>query len=129
MVSILELKDCFIPINIGMSSSGSFLSFLATSNHPDILKVKGERRSSLTVSDPSIIDKCKEIEESVLNQILEVLLREPKANHFWYSYPENGCKFYYSLPNHAVVPSDSLQVDKEKIKIFLRNWKLEKIGI
>ena len=128
-MNILELKDCFIPTNIGMSSSGSFLRFLATSNHPDILKVKEEKRNSLTVSDPSIINKCKEIEESVLYQILEALLREPESDHYWYSYPENGSKFYYSLPHHDVVPSDSLRVDKEKIKIFLRNWKLEKIGI
>lgn len=125
-MTILDLKECFHSNNVGGSSTGAFLKFLANSNHPEIVKAKEQKKS---ISGTPVLDKCKEIEESVLNQILEALLIEPEADYFWYGYPEYGSKFSYSLPHHDVVPSGALRVDKQKIKSFLRNWKLEHLGI
>ena len=123
-MTILDLKDCFHSER--NSSQGAFLKFLANSNHPEIVKTKEQKKH---ISGTPVLDKCKEIQESVLNQILETLLIEPEADYFWYRYPEHGSKFSYSLPHHDVVPSGALRVDKEKIKSFLRNWKLENLGI
>lgn len=135
-MTILDLKECFRTDNLG-GSSGAFLKFLSQSNHPEIVKAKEQKKSDIyftgdigsVISGTPVLDKCKEIQESVLNQILEALLIEPEADYFWYGYPEHGSKFSYSLPHHDVVPSGALRVDKEKIKSFLRNWKLEKLGI
>ena len=136
-MTILDLKECFHSNNVGGSSQGAFLKFLSQSNHPEIVKAKEQKKADTyftgdigsAISETPILDKCREIQESVLNQILEALLREPEADYFWYGYPEHGSKFHYSLPHHDTVPSDALRVDKEKIKSFLRNWKLEKLGV
>jgi hypothetical protein len=113
-MTILDLKECFRE----GSRWTDFLSWLAQSNHPKI-------RSSYAF-EPSELNKV--VEES-LSEILDILLREPLADYFWYRYPEYGGELLYSLPHHDTVPADALRVDKEKIKSFLRNWKLEKLGI
>lgn len=123
-MTLLDLKDCFHSER--NSSQGAFLKFLANSNHPEIVKAKEQKKQ---ISGTPVFDKCKEIQESVLNQILEVILIEPEADYFWYGYPEHGSNFSYSLPHHDTVPSDALRVDKKKIKVFLRDYKLEKLGI
>jgi hypothetical protein len=64
------------------------------------------------------------IENESLKEILDILLREPLADYFWYT--EKG-GLVYSLPHNNAVPSESLRVDKEKIKIFLRDTKIESI--
>ena len=66
-------------------------------------------------------------EKESLREILDILLREPLADYFWYTYSEHGGKLCYSLPHSDVVPSDSLRVDKEKIKVFLRDIKIQTI--
>ena len=132
-MTILDLKECFRTDNAG-GSSVAFLKFLAQSNHPEIVKAKEQKKADIyfsgnigsAISGTPVLDKCKEIQESVLNQILETLLIEPEADYFWYRY---GGELLYSLPHHDVVPGDALRVNKEKIKSFLRNWKLEKLGI
>jgi hypothetical protein len=69
----------------------------------------------------------KDIEDS-LNEIFNILLREPKANHFWYNY--KGELTYIVLKTiPQAVPVDSLRIDEDKIKIVLRNIKLESLGI
>lgn len=67
------------------------------------------------------------IEKESLQEILDILIREPLADYFWYGYPEHGGELSYSLPHHDVVPGDALRVDKDKIKIFLRDYKINKI--
>jgi len=69
------------------------------------------------------IDK---IAEDSLQEILDILLREPLADYFWYGYPEYGGRLTYALPSSVPgpVPGDALRVDKEKIKIFLRDYKI-----
>jgi hypothetical protein len=70
----------------------------------------------------------QEIVNESLSEILDILLREPDADYFWYGYPENGPgKLTYSTPDHDVVPGDALRVDREKIKIFLRDIKINQI--
>ena len=102
----MELKDCF---------KEDFLTWLSKSNNPKI---------SPYIRHQS---KLNRVAEESLGDILNILLREPLADYFWYGYPEHGGKLSYSLPHHDVVPGDALRVDKEKIKIFLRDYKLQQI--
>ena len=100
----MELKDCF---------REDFSIWLNNSNHPKIKPY---------ITHQSKLNKV--VEES-LSEILDILLREPQADYFWYGYPENGGKLSYSLPHHDVVPANALRVDKEKMKVFLRDIKIE----
>jgi len=100
----MELKDCF---------REDFSIWLNNSNHPKIKPY---------ITHQSKLNKV--VEES-LQEILDILLREPKADYFWYTYRENGGALTYSLPHHDVVPGGALRVDKEKIKVFLRDIKIE----
>ena len=102
----MKLKDCF---------REDFSIWLNNSNHPKIKPY---------ITHQSKLNKV--VEES-LQEILDILIREPLADYFWYGYQEHGGKLSYSLPHHDVVPGDSLRVDKEKIKVFLRDIKLETI--
>ncbi len=104
----MNLIDCF---------QEDFIDWLSKSNNPKI---------------PPYIrhqSKLNRIAEESLRDILDILLREPQADYFWYRYPEYGGELLYSLPHHEVVPGDALRLDKEKIKVFLRNYKLEKLGV
>ena len=102
----MELKDCF---------KEDFLTWLSKSNCP---KVPPYIRHQ---------SKLNRVAEESLGDILNILLREPLADYFWYGWPENGGDLLYSLPHHDVVPGDALRVDREKIKIFLRDYKLDMI--
>ena len=64
---------------------------------------------------------------SCLEEILDVLIKNPEADYFWYTYQEHGGKLTWSEPHHHVVPSDSLRVDKQKIKVLLRDIKINQI--
>lgn len=63
-------------------------------------------------------------EKESLQEILDILLREPLADYFWYT---SGSRLIYSLPKDEVVPVGALIVDSNKIKAFLRNYKIESI--
>jgi len=65
------------------------------------------------------------VEGESLKDILDILLREPEADYFWYTYKEHGGGLTYALTHHDVIPSDALRVDKEKMKVFLRDIKIE----
>jgi hypothetical protein len=71
--------------------------------------------------------KINEVVKESLGEILDILLREPEADYFWYGHPEHGGELSYSLPHHDVVPGNALRVDKEKIKIFLRDYKINQL--
>jgi hypothetical protein len=94
----LSLRDCF---------NEDFTEWLENSNY--------------------IGDINPDAEYGVLKDILDILLREPLADYFWYGYPEHGGKLSYSLPHHDTVPGGALRVDKDKIKVFLRDIKLDNI--
>ena len=105
----MELKDCF---------REDFSIWLNNSNHPKIKPY---------ITHQSKLNKV--VEES-LQDILDILLREPQADYFWYNWdsnwnPEHGGKLSYSLPHHDVVTGNAIRVDKEKIKVFLRDIKIQ----
>jgi hypothetical protein len=104
----MELKDCF---------KEDFTSWLEKSNNINIKPY---------ISHKSKLDK---IVEDSLQEILDILLIHPEADYFWYGYPEHGGKLSYTLPCSDVqtVPGDSLRVDKEKIKAFLRDYKIREL--
>jgi hypothetical protein len=110
----MNLKDCF---------REEFLDWLAKSNNPKIKNWNGIE------GNLKHLKHLQMVREESLSEILDILLREPLADYFWYGYPEHGGKLSYSLPHHDTVPGDALRVDKEKIKVFLRNYKLEKLGV
>ena len=100
----MRLKDCF---------KEDFIGWLNNSNHPKIKPYI------------SHVSKLNKIVEESLSEILDILLREPQADYFWYTYRENGGRLTYLLPHHDVVPGGAIRVDKEKIKVFLRDIKIE----
>ena len=118
----MELKDCF---------REDFLLWLASSNNTKIKPyISAFRRyKSNNYSEEFLHSKLNEIAEESSKEILDILLKQPLADYFWYTYPEHGGRLTYSLPSNELqpVPGDSLRVDKEKIKVFLRNFKIEQI--
>jgi len=100
----MELRDCF---------KEDFTQWLLKSNNPSVN------------------------EKECLKEILDILLREPEADYFWYTYPvvaeieltfnDYSSRLIYSLPKYEVVPSESLRVDGDKVKSFLRHIKIESI--
>jgi len=112
----MKLKDCF-RVNFVAHPGREFTEWLLRSNNPKAFDdILGEDRFK---------DMLTKVEEESLQEILDILLREPQADYFWYTYPEHGCRLTYSLPHYDVVPGDALRVDKEKMKIFLRDYKIE----
>ena len=119
----MELKDCF---------KEDFTTWLVGSNHPkmrqlDIVVSKSECK----FNEEKFGLKLNLVREESLQEILQVLLREPLADYFWYGYPEYGGRLSYTTPSYTPsysgiqkVPGDSLRVDGEKIKIFLRDYKI-----
>ena len=72
------------------------------------------------------------VREESIREILDILIREPLAAYFWYGYPEYGGKLSYSSyrppSDYPVpVPGNAIRVDKEKMKIFLRDIKIDNI--
>jgi hypothetical protein len=125
LLMIERLKDCFredFPVHPGCE----FSEWLLKSNNPKVGSIfKFLIQNNL--AEDRHKDMLVQLENESLGEILDILLREPLADYFWYGYPEHGGKLSYSLPHHDVVPANSLRVDKEKIKIFLRDIKIEKL--
>jgi len=107
----MELKDCF---------KEDFTTWLVKSNHPKIRQLDNEEKFGL---------KLNSVREESLQAILDILLIHPEADYFWYGYPEHGGKLSYTVPSSVpqAVPGDSLRVDKDKVKMFLRDYKIEKL--
>ena len=135
----MELKDCFrldyYLTEIGQPNKQMIFSeWLLASNNPKILKRNID--PYLREDHEYMLDQ---IEKESLQQILDILLREPLADYFWwYGYPlnyllplEHSGELSYSIPSDepGPVPGDALRVDKEKIKVFLRDYKLTQIGL
>ena len=112
---IERLKECF---------REDFLGWLSESNNTKVIPYITRYMNSNSINSSPGLDKV--VEES-LQEILDILLREPLADYFWYTYKEHGGALTYALPHHDVVPSNALRVDKEKMKVFLRDIKIEKI--
>lgn len=125
----MELKDCFrldyYLTEIGQPNKQMIFSeWLLASNNPKILK----RNIDHLREDEYMLDQ---IEKESLQQILDILIRKPLADYFWYGYPEHDGRLTFTIPSDrpGPVPGDALRVDKEKIKVFLRDFKLTQIGL
>ena len=128
---IEELRNYLHP-DFNFKTNQGFTQWLLQSNNPKVGPHLGEDHKDMLV----------QVERESLQEILDILIREPLADYFWYTYPSNGGQLCYSLPHHDVVPSspanrfppaagcqnsDTLRVDKEKIKVFLRDIKIRTI--
>jgi hypothetical protein len=102
-----RLRECF---------TEDFTQWLLKSNNPKVGTYLGEDRFK------NILVR---VENESLQERLDILEREPLSDYFWYTYRENGGGLTYALPHHDVVPSGAIRVDKEKIKVFLRDIKIE----
>lgn len=111
---IERLRECF---------TEDFTQWLLKSNNPKVGPRPCGEESHL--SKEININMRLYVEGESLKDILDILLREPEADYFWYTYKEHGGGLTYALPHHDVIPSDALRVDKEKMKVFLRDIKIE----
>ena len=114
---IERLRECF---------TEDFTQWLLKSNNPKVGSIfKFLIQNNLVESRHK--DMLVQVENESLQEILDILLREPLADYFWYTYKEHGGRLTYSLPSPEIqaVPGDALRVDKEKMKVFLRDIKLE----
>ena len=110
----MELRHCF-RVEFPVQTGREFTEWLLKSNNPKVGPYLGEGRFN---------DMLAQVEKESLQEILDILLREPLSDYFWYGYPEHGGRLTYSLPSpDQPVPSDALRVDK----IFLRDIKIESI--
>lgn len=114
MSVLSELRECF---------TEDFTDWLLRSNCPEVGPYKGEWWIEISKMRRAF-DK---IQSKSLQEIFDILQKDPLADYFWYGYKEHGSKLSYSLPHHKVVPGDGLRVDKDKIKVFLRNVKLNNV--
>jgi hypothetical protein len=121
-----RLRECLI-VDFPVVPGKGFTQWLLKSNNPKVGPYLGEDRFK---------DMLVQVERESLQEILDILLREPLADYFWYTYRENGGRLTYSLPHHDAQlrkksfvyrPSNALRVDKEKMKVFLRDIKIESI--
>ncbi len=117
-----------------------FTNWLKKSNHPFFSTKYSDAKGSNP--DPTLawqiynkVDMDKAEKES-LQQILNILHKEPLADYFWYTQNDftgfkavGGGKLIYALPHHDVVPAGSLRVDSDKIKSLLRDIKLDELGL
>jgi hypothetical protein len=116
---IERLKDCF---------TEDFTQWLLKSNNPKVGSIfKFLIQNNL--AEDRHKDMLVQVENESLQEILDILLRDPLADYFWYGYPEHGGGLTYVSPSPEVkkVPGNALRVDKEKMKVFLRDIKLEKL--
>lgn len=115
-----RLKTCFL-INFDEWIWHSNDSIIQDTKHNVVFGNKGDTKFSLDVTLPNR-------KEEVLNQILDILIREPNADYFWFHY-DGGLT--YTLPADYVqpVPGDAIRVDKAKIKSLIRDIKLKELGI
>ena len=111
-----ELKSCLYAETYGTGGMGAnkdFETWLLKSNCSKIGPYLKEDR---------FINMRQEVVYTCLQEIFDVLMKCPQADYFWYSY--NGGQLTWAEPHQDEVPADSLRVYKEKIKVFLRNVKL-----
>ena len=115
-----RLKTCFLK-NFDEWIWHSNDNIIKNTKHNVIFGNNGESKFVLGVTLPNR-------KEEVLKQILDILIREPNADYFWFNYKG---KLTYTLPADYLqaVPGDAIRVDKAKIKSLIRDFKLNQIGI
>ena len=127
----MQLIDCF---------QSDFIEWLVKSNNKKIgpfeqyfyIVNETYKNYRCSFTQKTLIEEYKKnwldsLIKEALDDILQILLIEPEADYFWYTYPQNGGELTYTLPHHDVVPGDAIRINKDKLKIFLRDYKLEKL--
>ena len=119
-----QLKNSFL---LSYRNSDGFNEWLWHSNSAVVKIIKDNMYLKLEF-DRIYLEDLPKHQEDVLEQILDILKREPNADYFWFSYTG---ELTYTLPSNEVqvVPGDAIRVDKEKIKSLLREIKLNELGI
>ena len=137
---IMELKDCFKVYNYPESpiqqSKNLFTEWLLKSSNNPKIQQAYESRMFIEIGEKRFKDVLEQIEKETLQEILNILLKEPLADYFWY---EMG-KLYYSsgmvkdqllndisTEKWRSIRYYTIRVDEQKIKIFLRDYKIFKI--
>lgn len=118
MSVLSELRECF---------TEDFTEWLLNSNCLEVGPFRTITKGEWCIESWKMRRHFDKIQSKSLQEIFDILQKDPLADYFWYGYKEHGSKLSYSLPHHKVVPGDGLRVDKDKIKVFLRNVKLEMI--
>jgi len=117
MNNLITMLRNYLHPDFNFKTNQGFTQWLLQSNNTKIGTYLGEDHKDMLV----------QFERESLQDILDILIREPLADYFWYTYPSNGGQLCYSLPGDVVVPSGALRVDKEKIKPFLRDIKIQSL--
>ena len=114
MDTLEQLKQCF---------TEDFTTWIGRSNNRKAKELVSEM---LNLGPTFNWNKFHYFEDECLQEILNIILRESKADYFWYT--DKG-ELYYYIPKDELesVPSDSLRVDKDKIKALLRDIKINTI--
>ena len=115
---MIEVLRNYLHPDFNFKTNQGFTEWLLQSNNPKVGPYLGEDRFK---------DMLVQVERESLQEILDILLIEPLSDYFWYTYKEHGGGLTYALPNQDVVPGGSIRIDKEKIKVFLRDIKIESL--
>lgn len=101
-----------------------FDTWLWNSNHHIFKRLKKD--AQLLLIDISKWDEWRESQKEYktqsMSEILNVLIRYPEADYFWYSY--NGV-LTWSLPTDEEVHADSIRINKSEFRRFIRNWNID----
>jgi hypothetical protein len=100
-----------------------FSEWLAGSNNSDIRNLQVQYRRGYFSTSIKQIELGHIVNQS-LSEILQVLVDNKEANHFWYHWNGN---LTWSLPTDQVVPSDCICIEYEKVVSILRDWKISKV--
>jgi hypothetical protein len=139
----MELKNCFSEDQHYFSSKNTpiekrFNKWLwKTSQNPKVEKAYSYYRNFYplkwnTETEDHFNHMLIQVEKESLQEILNVLLIEPLADYFWYDHDDGKLSYSVSTRTriqHKTIPGHSIRVDEEKIKIFLRDYKLNKLGV
>ena len=117
MIDILKFeKECFL---------GDVDKFITYSNNKDIRESLNRMRYPIPQSQAILHhSKIQNYKNRLLYQIFDILLKEPEADYFWFGKDGN---LVYSLPHHDVVDANSIKVNKQMVKSFIRETKINHI--
>jgi hypothetical protein len=128
---LIRLCDCFefhrhldIDLPTDFTSFTVFTKWLSITNHKFFYK----KSTRILYGDNAegVRDEIKLVTLNTLSDILDILLREPLADYFWFNH--HG-ELTYLPPSTEIrpVPGDSLNLKRDKIKRFIRDIKINKI--
>ena len=102
----------------------TFTEWLLKSNCPKIGPYLKEDIKLLHLPPQTVDNMIQYVVYSSLEEIFDVLIKYPQADYFWYSHKG---ELTWTEPHLDEVPNGALRVDKEKMKVFLRDIKIKKL--